>query len=98
MLTLGLIPSWQFSSDPQENSMINPHISMPPSILQAGVWSSQPVLNGNLGYVMVDEGTPFQMPAPLGYWIPSDWVWEHRKPLAIGVGALAILGLVAILR
>lgn len=41
-MTLGLIPDWQFSANPQRNPMVNPHVSMPEGIYQAGVYSTQP--------------------------------------------------------
>jgi hypothetical protein len=105
MITLGLIPSWQFSPDPDINPMVNPFVTMPPGLPQAGVWSVQPVstsapiapLSGctlPLGYVMVDEGVPFQMPPRnLGEITAWSWMYDHRNELAWGVGAVLAVSL-----
>lgn len=39
---LGFIPDWQFNPDPKINPYVNPHVSMPPGMLQAGAYYSQP--------------------------------------------------------
>ena len=112
MITLGFIPSWQFSPNPAINPMVNPHVTMPPGLPQAGVWSVQPVSTGaqlaglgrgstrlpRLGYVMVDEGVPFQMDrsgpfSGVGDVSAWSWAYEHRNELAWGVGAVLAVSL-----
>ena len=39
---LGFIPSWQFSADPNENPYVNPSVTMPRGMYQAGVYWEQP--------------------------------------------------------
>lgn len=75
---LGLIPDWQFSSDPAINPKINPHVSFPAGVTQTTV---QPI-------------GPFWQPAPpqLGGLFDS-WAWTNRKPIVIGGVGLLALGL-----
>lgn len=78
---LGLIPSWQFSSDPAVNPKINPHVVYPAGVTQTTV---QPI------------GAFWQPAGPnLGGMFDS-WAWTHRKGLVlggIGLLGLAALGL-----
>jgi hypothetical protein len=124
MITLGLIPSWQFSPNPAINPMVTLHVSMPPGLPQAGVWSVQPVStsapaapltgcfpalgrgstrlpklgNPRLGYVMVDEGVPYQIDTSgpfsgVGDFSTWSWAYDHRNELALGVGAVLAISL-----
>jgi hypothetical protein len=46
---LGFIPAWQFSANPKINPMVNPHVTMPAGMYQAGVFSEQPAFGQDLG-------------------------------------------------
>lgn len=39
---LGFIPDFQYSADPRVNPYVNPTVSMPPGMFQAGVYYTQP--------------------------------------------------------
>lgn len=98
---LGMIPDWQFSSDPRINIKINPHLPIP-APWAAGQRTIQPV-----GYVSNRvQGDPL---AGLGItqarWaeprvglgaleIFDSWAWKNRKPIAIA--GVALLGLAAL--
>lgn len=56
MLSLGLIPDWQFSADPTVNPYLNPHVQMPDGWTQA--YTVQPT-----GASMTPIAVP--MPSPL---------------------------------
>jgi hypothetical protein len=42
MMALGIIPSWQFSANPSDNPMLEPSVDVPPPMMQAGVYYTQP--------------------------------------------------------
>lgn len=87
---LGLIPDWQFSSDPKVNALLNANVYTPtagmrlmPAPLPPAM-SAPPSLQG------------FNLP------IIDSWWWQHRKPLVYGalglVGVAVIVTLTSVLR
>lgn len=89
---LGLIPDWQFSSDPAVNPKINPHVVYPDGVTQTTVqpigqfWNPAPV---NLQPQLSGLGNVF-----------DSWAWNNRKLLVLGgvgllgVGLLTALGVI----
>jgi hypothetical protein len=97
-ISLGLIPSWQFSQDPAVNFNLNPKLSFPAGMTQQ---TSQPVAgalvssNGVAGL-----GTPIarfiNKPAGVaGLGIFDTVWWQQRKWLAGGLAALFGIGAIA---
>ena len=108
---LGLVPAWQFSSDPKINILINPHVKIPPN-WPMGQQTVQPV-----GYVShLTHGDPlavtdgltqmnglgitrasWQQPrADLGALdIFDSWAWRNRKWLVLGGLGLVGLGVLS---
>ena len=84
---LGVIPDWQYSSDPRINIKINPFVTFPPGWNQRTV---QPV-----GYVN-DRVRELN---GLGFFTDS-WWWQNRKLIVLGgvgilgLGFLALIGAV----
>ena len=74
---LGLIPSWQFSQDPEVNPNINPHVVFPEGYNQRTVqpvgafWEPPTVNLGGLGLF-------------------DSWAWNNRKLIALG--GIGLLG------
>jgi hypothetical protein len=79
-ISLGLIPSWQFSQDPAVNFNLNPKLSFPAGMTQQ---TSQPVA----GALVSSNG------AGLGIF-DTVW-WQQRKWLAGGLAALFGIGAIA---
>jgi hypothetical protein len=66
---LGMIPSWQFSMDPNVNPKINPHVTYPDGIYQTtpqpiGPYYQGPELSGIVG-----SGGRRVADVPLGAWV-----------------------------
>jgi len=96
---LGLIPDYQFSTDPAVNPHINPHVTYPEGMYQTTTQPIGPYYN-----------PPPPPPCPscvapgvkgLGIDNPFDsWWWENRQWLAlgalavVGIGAIALIGVV----
>jgi hypothetical protein len=87
---LGLIPDYQFSSDPAVNfTKINPFVQYPPGVYQSTI---QPI------------GPYFQTQPPASGMngIFDSWAWTNRQWLAFGIvsilGIGAAAGLTSILR
>ncbi len=74
---LGLIPAWQFSSDPAVNPKINPHVQFPEGWTQTTV---QPT------------GAFWQPPTVNLGGVFDSWAFTHRKWLVIGGLLLALTG------
>ncbi len=109
---LGLIPDWQFSTDPRINISINPHVQIPTD-WPMGQRTVQPI-----GYVSQrTHGDPLAatngLGIPMAFWqqpradlrgleLFDSWAWRNRKPLVIvGIGLLglaAFAGVGALLR
>lgn len=98
-MALGLIPSWQFSLNPNINPNVNPYMTIP-----AG-WATQshpqplPPVAGLSMLPMAPTPGGLVTSTGLGISNPFDsWWWQHRKHLAIGgavvlgLGALAAVG------
>lgn len=94
-ISLGIIPSWQFSQNPAINSNINSHLMFPVGMNQLTV---QPINNvvpsgdsnlQGLGITMAQYATPGVGVKGLAIF-ESTW-WKNRKWLAFG--ALGLLGL-----
>lgn len=78
---LGLIPAWQYSSDPGVNIKLNPNVKFPPGWSQMTVQSQGQTVPGMGG--LHDS-------------VFDSWAWANRKWLVLGgVGLLGSLGLVA---
>lgn len=61
---LGYIPDWQFSADPKVNPYVNPHVSMPAGMMQAG--TVQPTYGPNtFGPISGLAGTEASLIGPL---------------------------------
>lgn len=100
--TLGLIPTWQFSSDPRTNPSLNPFVPSSPA------WQKAAGMNG-LGYVMVQADrstlgpvtleqlrTSGQINGVMDTFRAGGWAYENWKLLA--VGGLALFGVGWLLR
>lgn len=94
-LSLGIIPSWQFSQDPAVNLNLNPHMTFPVGMNQLTV---QPINNvvasgdsnlQGLGITMARYAQPGVGVKGLGFF--DSWWWNNRKWVAFG--ALGALGL-----
>lgn len=108
---LGLIPDWQFSSDPNINILINPHVKVP-SDWPMGQRTVQPIgvlsqrtygdpLAATDGLTQMN-GLGITMAnwhtprADLGaLGLFDSWAWTHRKWLVIGGLGLIGLGLLS---
>jgi hypothetical protein len=97
---LGLVPSWQFSPDPQVNPLLNPYANIPAGWVSqsnppqvAGIPTAGMTLTPALGAHVVNQ---------LGYNPFESWWWTHRKKLVIGglavVGAAGLAIVTAVLR
>ncbi len=83
---LGLIPSWQFSSDPGVNIKLNPHVQFPPGWTQRTV---QPVGPAYAAARIAQPDLGYPAAHTLGGVFDS-WAFEHRKALVLGgLGLLA---------
>ena len=104
---LGIIPSYQFSSNAAINPGENPYINRNPSWNQQGLnghghAGPRATVIGNingasgLGYVMVDPSRSYR-PAPALAGVTDSfraggWVYENRTPLVWGGVAMAAIG------
>jgi hypothetical protein len=90
-ISLGLIPSWQFSQDPAINIGLNPRMAFPVGMNQLTVQPINNVIPSGDGL-----GTPIARYLPKAVGVPglgffdSTW-WVNRKWLALGI--LGVLGI-----
>jgi len=101
-MSLGLIPTWQFSADPRINPNLNAFV---PS---SAAWKRASSLEG-FGYVMVEPSRSTLGPATLeqiraandaqtldgvaDWFRTGSWIYNHRTLLlgaGLGLGALAV--------
>lgn len=96
---LGIIPTWQFSSDPNINPSLNRFVPSSPA------WQKAIAPDG-LGYVMVDADRSVLMPPTIAalkatgqisdasdWFRAGGWVYENRKALfgaGVAIGAIAL--------
>lgn len=102
-MTLGLIPDWQFSLDPNVNPKINPFVKYPDGVYQTtpqswGPWFPEAINQPPSGVA----GPRVKLLGGLQANPFDSWWWQNRKWLALGgvgaVGGALLVGLVAILR
>jgi len=83
---LGLIPSWQFSTDPAVNPKINPHVTFPPGVYQT---TPQPFLPYYQGPESAAE------PNQLGR-LGARYIYDRRRRRWMALAGLGLVGLLGI--
>ncbi len=80
---LGMIPDWQFSTDPKINFHLNPHVTYPEGWTQMTVQPVGPYY------------APPRIARPQLSGFFDSFGWTYRKPLILGGAAILGLGLLA---
>jgi len=96
-MSLGYIPSWQFSQNAETNPRLNPHLKFPPGVYQTTVQPVGPYYASNMsGHFMTLGGTKTLAAEPveqINAIYDSFW-WRHRKVIIVGSLAAITLGVI----